>query len=165
MGDTQSKGTVYVCGPMRNMPQHNFPLFYQASAMLELWGYDVINPAKMDIDEGRAHFNHNTKDVILDNSFKMENAMRRDFKVILGDCDAIIVLPGWDNSDGGQREVAFGLSIGLSVFEMPVVANHPLDITSDKPMDIFVLVDCHKKDSVGPQQCDPGWSGDLGETV
>ena len=38
MGDTQSKGTVYVCGPMRGMPQHNFPLFYQASAMLELWG-------------------------------------------------------------------------------------------------------------------------------
>lgn len=158
MVDTQSKGTVYVCGPMRTIPQHNFPLFYQASAMLELWGYTVINPAKMDVDEGRAHFNHNTKDVILDNSFKMENAMRRDFGVILGDCDAIVVLPGWDNSDGGQREVAFGLSVGLSVFKMPVVNTNPLDIANDEPMNINAVVDCF-------EETPAEWDGDLGETV
>ena len=138
--DSQTKGTVYVCGPMRGQPLHNFPAFFQAEAMLQLWGYVVKNPARMDIEEGKAHYNHNAGTIILDNSFTMEEALRRDFKVILNDCDALAVLHGWPQSEGAQKEIAFAKSIGLPVFEY--LSEHPLDIASAQQEEISVSVQC-----------------------
>lgn len=143
MQDTVSK-TVYVCGPMRGCKQYNFPAFFCASAMLVLWGYTPVNPAAMDILDGHAHYNHNSGDVILENSFTMERALRRDFEAILERCDAIVVLQGWEKSEGAQKEVAFATSVGIPVFSFD--AGAPLDLNSTTPLRIDVIVSCVDKD-------------------
>ena len=124
---------IYLAGPMRGLPNHNFPLFYQASGMLEMWGYTVINPAKMDIEDGRAEWNWNTNEIILDNSFTIENALARDFREIL-DCKAIVLLPGWEASEGAQKELEFALAIGLQAF-VYTGADAPISIERDNPVE------------------------------
>ena len=141
MQDTQSK-TVYVCGKMRGVPQYNFPAFYQAAAMLRLWGHTPVNPAEMDVADGHAHYNHNSGDVILENSFTMERALRRDFEAILDRCDAVVMLPGWTASEGAQKEVAFAISVGIPVFLFD--ASAPLDLGSATPLEISVNVVCRE---------------------
>ena len=136
--DSQTKGTGYTAGPMRGIPQYNFPLFFQAEGMLQLWGYKVYNPARMDISDKRAHYNHNSGDVILDNSFKMEDALRRDFETILAHCNFVVVLPGWEKSEGAQKEVAFARSVGIPVFEYN--PDKPLDIETATPIDVDYTV-------------------------
>jgi hypothetical protein len=138
MGDFQSRPNVYVCGKMRGVDMYNFPAFYCASALLRMWGYDPVNPADMDITDGRAHYNHNTGSVILDNDFTIEDALRRDFRKIVQVCDAIVVLDGWESSEGAQREVAFATSIGTPVFKFD--PEKPLNLKTDVPMDITISV-------------------------
>jgi hypothetical protein len=124
---------IYVSGPMRNVDDYNFPIFYHVSAMLQMWGYDVVNPAAMDIADRRAEWNWDLRQVILDNSFTMEAALARDFREIL-DCDAIVLLPGWQNSEGANKELQFGIAIGLPAFEWQ--HNTPINIERDTPMDV-----------------------------
>lgn len=125
------KKKVYLAGPMRGLQNYNFPMFYQTAAMLEMMGYSVFNPAKLDIEDGRAEWNWNTNGVIIDNSFTIEKALARDFKVIL-DSDAIILLPGWKKSKGAQKELEFALAIGLKAFEY---TGDPINIDRDEPME------------------------------
>lgn len=136
----KTRGTIYIAGPIRGVPQLNFPAFYKAEALLELWGYTVINPARMDIEQGKAHWNHTLNDVILDNSFTMENALSRDFKEILHNADAIVVLDNWGPSSGANKEAAFTVSIGKDVFAFK--EDKPLDITNDVPLELNINVEC-----------------------
>lgn len=135
-----SRGTVYITGPMRGQPQYNFPAFYKAQAMLEMWGYRVINPARIDIERGKAHWNQSLQNVILDNKFTIEDALSRDFNEILTRADALVVLGGFESSVGANREIAFGTSIGRKAFKYN--EDHPLDIATDTPMDIGINVQC-----------------------
>jgi hypothetical protein len=42
---------VYLAGPMRGIPQFNFPAFMAAAKQLQKEGYHVFNPADRDIKE------------------------------------------------------------------------------------------------------------------
>lgn len=46
--------TLYVAGPMRGIPEFNFPAFFEAEDRPLKAGYDVINPARKDTDDGLA---------------------------------------------------------------------------------------------------------------
>lgn len=47
---------VYLAGPMRGLPQFNFPAFDAGAATLEALGHEVFNPADRDRGKiGRAH--------------------------------------------------------------------------------------------------------------
>jgi hypothetical protein len=137
---------IYVAGPMTGLVNCNFPAFYKAAAMLSLWGYNPINPAAMDIDAQVASFNHNTKSVIMDNSFTMEDALGRDYDVIR-DCAAVVVLPNWQQSKGANREIVYALSRGIPVFEYN--ENDPLDIERTEPMRLVATVNCTVEESNG----------------
>ena len=43
---------LYIAGPMRGIPYYNFPHFYEVEERLIRAGYDVVNPARLDEDEG-----------------------------------------------------------------------------------------------------------------
>jgi hypothetical protein len=40
---------IYVAGPMRGIPEFNFPAFHDAAARLRNEGHVVFNPAERDI--------------------------------------------------------------------------------------------------------------------
>lgn len=135
--EPKKRTRVYLAGPMRGIENNNFPAFFAAEALLRMWGYDVVNPARMDMDEGKAYWSWAERRIIMDDSFTIEDALNRDFAAILGTdgnggCEAVFVLSGWENSQGALRETWFSLSTGRPLFRME--AFNPVNIKTDDPI-------------------------------
>lgn len=90
--------TIYLAGPMSNLPLFNFPAFQVATNQLRALGYTVVTTA-----EGCE-----------DTSQPWEFYMRHAIRVLL-DCDAVALLPGWEHSRGARLEVDIALSLGMRV--------------------------------------------------
>jgi len=95
---------VYVGGPMSGVEDHNFAAFDAAEAMFRSLGWEVVNPARIDREEG------------YDPEWPRERYMRRDLPVLCT-CDAIALLPGWRGSPGAQNELAVARMCGLIVLD------------------------------------------------
>lgn len=92
---------VYISGPMSNMPDLNFPAFNAAAAQLRQRGYDAVNPVDLNPDPGTP----------------WHECMRADLKALC-DCDAICLLPGWENSTGAYLELHVAHRIGLRIHQL-----------------------------------------------
>lgn len=89
--------TYYISGPMRGLPEHNYPLFHSCEKALAhaVLGDDdsrpreVINPARhFGGDKGRA----------------LHEYMQADLLAVLR-CDVVVLLPGWRSSVGVHKEM------------------------------------------------------------
>lgn len=107
------KAKIYLAGPMRGCVDYNFRTFYFAEALLTLKGHDVVNPARLDIEEGKAHWNPVEKAIQVAPDFTMKDALRRDFLAMCQDRDTIVLLPDWKESEGAQAELRLAQLIGL----------------------------------------------------
>lgn len=88
---------LYLAGPMRGIPDYNFPAFHAAAAQLRALGHEVWSPAERDEkDDG---FNPST-----DKAKPIRYYMAYDLPAVLAS-DAVAVLPGWRKSKGAQLEV------------------------------------------------------------
>ena len=104
--------TIYIAGPMRGYPEHNFPAFFEAEKKWCKMGSaikNIYNPAKMDTDEG---FDPKT---LTEDRQHLKDCMRRDLNAIL-ECDAVVMLPGWEKSEGAKVEHALAVYLGLLIF-------------------------------------------------
>lgn len=99
---------VYIAGPMRGLPEFNFPAFDKAAELLESYGHSVLNPAQMDRDVG---FDPSSSQV---SSEFLRDAMRRDLTAICG-ADALAMLPGWERSAGARVEWTLASHLGLKI--------------------------------------------------
>lgn len=107
---------LYIAGPMRGHANYNFDKFYVAEAWLNLKGFDVVSPARMDIEEGVAFWSREERAVVLSPAFTIKDALRRDIAAI-AECDAIVLLPGWESSKGTAEELRAAELFGLPVYE------------------------------------------------
>jgi Domain of unknown function (DUF4406) len=102
---------VYIAGPMSNLPQFNFPAFYEAAAALRAAGFDVVSPAEMDADLGLdkaalASTDGNVEAI----SVTWGDLLARDVKLIAdGGIEGIVFLPNWQKSRGARLEATVGL--------------------------------------------------------
>ncbi|CAN5834320.1 hypothetical protein BH11GEM2_BH11GEM2_40440 [soil metagenome] len=96
---------IYIAGPMRGYPEHNFPAFNQSAARFRSLGWFVENP----VDIGAALANNNPE-------VPGGEYLRADVRVIC-ECSAIALLPAWERSTGARAEVALGISIGLTFYD------------------------------------------------
>lgn len=101
---------IYVAGPMRNFPEYNFPAFHEATATLRRLGHDVFNPAERDLQDGF--------DPTIDKALPLTYYMRIDLPAVC-ESDAVVVLPGWQLSQGANIEVFVAMQCGLQVLEYP----------------------------------------------
>lgn len=118
--------TVYLAGPMRGLPHFNFQTFEDASWDLTLIGYHVVSPHQYDIDthrvDARWHLepplprHHRPRRVFdsvrVDQRFDFESVIGDDLKLIQDLCNAIVLLPGWAQSEGATRELDHAESLG-----------------------------------------------------
>lgn len=108
---------IYVAGPMRGIRHFNFPAFDAARNLLVKSGWDVISPADLDreigFDETQFPDDYDWRD-LKKIGFSIRDAVKRDVEAILK-CDAIYMLPGWENSAGATAERAIALWLGLEV--------------------------------------------------
>lgn len=97
---------IYVAGPMRGLPEHNFPAFNAAAARLRELGCVVENPVEI----GEQAFGNGNPDVA------GGEYLRADISRLVG-CSAIALLPGWERSTGARAEVALAISLGLEFYD------------------------------------------------
>jgi hypothetical protein len=86
---------------MTGVPDFNRPLFHGVTARLRDAGFDVVNPAELDIE---------------DNQETWADFLKRDI-IALMDCDTIVMLPGWEDSRGARLERAVAHGLGMLVLE------------------------------------------------
>ena len=101
---------VYLAGPMRGIPEFNFPAFKKYAQLLRAQGYEVFSPAEKGAEV----------DVEKDPSLQHDLAFRRkvfllDTEYICKHADIIALMPGWHLSTGARAEYALAKAIGLYV--------------------------------------------------
>lgn len=92
---------LYFAGPMTGYPNLNFPAFHGAASLLRGNGHQVVNPAEINTDP----------------SADWLTCMRADIKQLV-DVDAIVMLPGWEQSKGATLEHTIAVGLGLQVFAL-----------------------------------------------
>lgn len=112
---------VYLAGPMRGIPEFNFPAFHAAAAKLRAEGHTVFNPAERDeSDFGHVPAPRGDETAFAQAVGLTADQLRR--RVFLADttwicehADAIALLPGWEFSKGAVAERALGVALGLEI--------------------------------------------------
>lgn len=103
------KGRIYIAGPMSGIPEYNFPAFHAATKAWRDAGWEVVNPA--ELDETIDGF-----DAKKDTALSHEHYMRRDIPEV-AKCDAVALLPGWENSRGANNEITVANMCGLKFYD------------------------------------------------
>lgn len=112
---------IYVAGPMRGIPEFNFPAFHAAAASLRAQGHTVFNPAERDIEHHGVDISKGNEAgcealAAATHGFNLREALKDDLVFICLEADAVAVLPGWEESRGARAEVATAKALGLQVF-------------------------------------------------
>jgi hypothetical protein len=104
--DLKSK-TVYLSGPISDRPESYSAAFASAADVLTGLGAAVINPAELPDSEDSP-----------DAQTVWRKCLARDVSIILGHdgLDAIVVMPGWEHSQGCQLEIHAARCRKLPVF-------------------------------------------------
>lgn len=92
---------IYIAGPMTGLPGHNFLAFHVAAKRLRQIGWDVVNPAE--------NFGGRT-------DLPRQTYLRADVALLV-QCDAIAMLPGWQDSLGAALEYLLACEFGMPVFD------------------------------------------------
>jgi len=144
---------IYIAGPMTGYPDCNFQAFHAAAERLAAAGWAVFNPAENF--GGR-------KDL------PREEYLRLDLAA-LAQCDAIAMLPGWEDSRGAKLEYLVAREMGCTVLDAvtlqplanaptPTVALHRLRLVQP-PADESIL-DEAKRITEGTRRAEYGAPAD-----
>ena len=113
--------SIYLSGPMRGIPQFNFPAFDAAAELLRNDGYDVVSPAELDSPEDRAMALASADGHIRSVEKSWGDFLARDVKLIAdGGIDGIVVLRGWERSRGARLETFVAFLCGLPVYSLGI---------------------------------------------
>jgi len=104
---------AYLAGPMRSRPGFNFAAFDSAAAVLREQGHEIISPAEMDRALGFEGLTASESDFAALGG--LPAAMRRDLAALL-EVEAIVLLPGWQHSEGTKIELFFAQTLGIPAY-------------------------------------------------
>lgn len=91
---------VYISGPMTGLPNFNREAFAEATEWCVKKGYSPFNPGWLAFEK--------------DTAFSYEEILQLDLAA-LGMCDVILLLPGYEKSNGAKVELELALRLGLRV--------------------------------------------------
>lgn len=122
---------LYLAGPMRGIPEFNYPAFGAAAASLRTKGHEVFNPAEADNEEFGVNVSKGSggddkvaaAQVGMDPLAFRRNVFERDAIWIARHAEGIALLPKWEASAGARAERALAEAIGLQVFLLEPLAD------------------------------------------
>lgn len=91
---------VYISGPITGVEDLNRQAFAQAAKALKSVGLIAVNPHDNGVPEWAPWQAH----------------MRADLKMLV-DCDALVLLQGWEKSRGAKLERQVAVGLGLRVYQ------------------------------------------------
>lgn len=118
---------IYLAGPMRSYAHFNHPAFHRATDLLRDAGHEVFSPAEHDTKNGFDFTDTaGTEHELAEAGFDFRKVLNQDLSWICAEADAVVVLPGWQASQGVRAEVACALALKLPVWELgPFLAYGP----------------------------------------
>jgi nucleoside 2-deoxyribosyltransferase len=109
---------LYLAGPMRGFPLLNFETFMQYATFLRNCGYEVVNPVEMDMADGLDFTSDETisQTIVRDEAGNISEDyyLDRDME-LLASCDAVALLPQWENSSGTRREINQAIHLDMRI--------------------------------------------------
>jgi hypothetical protein len=110
---------IYLAGPMRNYPAFNHPAFHRAAKLLRDLGHTVFCPAEHDNSVGLDTTEMaGDLDEIAAAGVSLRSLLGADLAWITSEADALVMMPGWENSPGARAEAAVALTLSLPVWEL-----------------------------------------------
>ena len=115
----ERKRVLYLAGPMRGIAFFNYPMFDRVAEILRKAGNEVISPA----DEDRKHDGFdpfanpeyaNPAACVFPKEMDFSKTVRRCLDAVLR-CDEIVLLPGWEASNGAVAELTLAMWLGKRV--------------------------------------------------
>ena len=118
--------TIYLAGPMQGVPEFNFPRFHAVAYALRQGGHTVFSPAEKDIerlghDLSKGNI-HGSLAVANAQGFSLRQALAEDTNFICLEANCIVLLPGWEKSNGAQAEHRLAVALqseGIEVVYLP----------------------------------------------
>lgn len=119
---------LYISGPITGKPNKNIEQFNTLADKLRTLGYEVLNPFDLD-QEG----------------FNPEQCwfkyLKRDLKELLS-CDALCLLPGWEESKGARLEVVVAIQLELPLFRL-TETNRLVQVPVANDIDLVPMIPSH----------------------
>jgi len=113
--------SLYLAGPMRGLPEFNFPHFNEIAARLRRdRQFIVFNPAENDAGQS------------------FDDCMAIDLPEVCK-ADAVAVLSGWENSQGAQLEVLVARRLGHPVIDAYTLEPIPDGTKPTNPKDVAAI--------------------------
>jgi hypothetical protein len=105
---SKNKKKYYLAGPMSNIPQFNYPRFFELARILREEGFTIVSPAELDSPEtvkaAMASPDGNLGSGVV-NGETWGEFLARDVKLVADDVDGVFVMEGWEKSRGARLEL------------------------------------------------------------
>ena len=108
--------TVYIAGRMSGLPDLNYPMFHAAASHLRQLGYKVESPAECELPPETTTW---------------QQFMRSGVTQLMR-CDAIVMLPGWEQSRGATAEHTIAQLLDIPVLHLDEAIVHGLAANETK---------------------------------
>ena len=123
----ERKRVLYIAGPMRGIAFFNYPMFDRVAKNLREAGNEVISPAdedrKQDGFDPFANPEYRIPDAcVFPKEMDFGKTVRRCLDAVLR-CDEIVLLPGWDASNGAVAELTLAMWLGKRVRHLKIANN------------------------------------------
>lgn len=113
---------IYIAGPMRGIPEFNFPAFFAAEEVLHkiFPNAMVFNPARRDneahgVDISKGNATGDEGQAREEHGFDLREALGADLHWICSQATAVYLLKGWEKSRGAQAERAVARTLGIKL--------------------------------------------------
>jgi len=113
---------IYLAGPMRGIKDFNFPAFHAAAQHLRELGHEVSSPAEKDLSDGF--------DPTKDKPKELSEYMVHDLAEVCK-AEAVVVLPGWESSQGARLEVMVAMALKKKVLDLDLNPIEDLSILQE----------------------------------
>src|SRR5512145_3306336 len=100
---------------MRGIEEYNFPEFHKQAAWLRSQGWRIFSPAERD--EGDPTIDHEADPAGWADHLGLDYFMQFDLAAVCTH-DAVILMNGWEKSQGARLEAMVAVEIGHPVFEI-----------------------------------------------